>query len=84
MVKERVMKGAVVKFSNGYSFRTSINGTDAEIKKYYMGKYFDIGVYPKEKMAKVVSVRVLKDDSVKKKRGTFAKKRIVKKSCKRK
>jgi len=35
-------------------------------------------------MAKVVSVRVLKDDSVKKKRGTFAKKKTVKKACKRK
>ena len=79
------MKGAVVKFSDGYTLRTSINGTDAEIKQYYKkGTWFNLGDGPRDYMAKVVSVRVLKDDSVKKKRGTFAKKKTVKKACKRK
>ena len=79
------MKGAVVKFSDGYTLRTSINGTDAEIKQYYKkGTWFNLGDGPRDYMAKVVSVRVLKDDSVKKKRGTFAKKKTVKKVCRRK
>ena len=79
------MKGAVVKFSDGYTLRASINGTDAEIKQYYKkGTWFNLGDGPRDYMAKVVSVRVLKDDSVKKKRGTFAKKKAVKKACKRK
>jgi hypothetical protein len=79
------MKGAVVKFSDGYILRTSINGTDAEIKDYYKkGRWFNLGDGPRDYMAKVVSVRVLKDDSPKKKSGTFAKRKVVKKSCKRK
>jgi hypothetical protein len=82
------MKGAEVKFNTGDVLRTSINGTDAEIKNYYRkGRWFNLGGKydpTKDRMAKVVSCRVLKDDSVKKKSGTFAKKRTVKKSCRRK
>jgi hypothetical protein len=38
------MNTAKVKFSNGDSIITSINGTDAEIRDYYkIGRYFNLG-----------------------------------------
>lgn len=84
---ENKMKGAVVKFNTGDVLRTSINGTDAEIKNYYKkGRWFNLGDKydpTKDRMAKVVSVRVLKDDSPKKS-GAWSKKKTVKKSCRRK
>jgi len=46
--------------SSGYSWESNINGTDEEVKKYYMGKYFDIGNYPHEKMDKVTNVIIIK------------------------
>jgi hypothetical protein len=72
------MKGAEVKFNTGDVLRTSINGTDAEIKDYYRkGRWFNLGGKrdpTKDRMAKVVSCKVLKDDAPKKRSGTFAKK----------
>lgn len=69
------MKGAEVRFNTGDVLRTSINGTDAEIKNYYKkGKWFNLGGKydpTKDRMAKVVSCKVLKDDNVKK-RGTWS------------
>jgi hypothetical protein len=55
------MKGVIVKFSNGDTITTDINGTDDEIYKYYSGKWFDVGVYPEELMAKVVEVTILQE-----------------------
>ena len=37
------MKTVRVLFSNSDSFTTSINGTDDEIRRYYVGKVFNLG-----------------------------------------
>jgi hypothetical protein len=52
------MKVAVVKFSNGDSITTNINGTDEQIKAYYLNNYFDMGIFPEELMLKPVSCDV--------------------------
>ena len=41
---------------SGYDWSTHINGTIKYAKKYFMGNMFDVGVYPVEKMEKVVKV----------------------------
>jgi len=43
-------------FANGNSLVTEINGTFQDAKKYYLGKYFNIGIYPIEQMSKAVEV----------------------------
>lgn len=58
--REEKMRFATITTESGYTWSTSINGTDEEINKYFMGQYFDVGVFPVEKMEKVVSV-VVKD-----------------------
>jgi hypothetical protein len=45
---------------SGYSWETTINGTEEDIKKYFLGVYFNIGVYPHEKLERVVSVIFIK------------------------
>ena len=53
------LKYVRVYYSNGKSIPTEMNKnlTDAEINKYFrVGKVFNVGVYPKEVMAKVTKV----------------------------
>jgi len=52
------MKTVIVKFDNGDSITTSINGTDEEIKNYYkIGREFNLGCV-EDLMAKVISCEV--------------------------
>jgi hypothetical protein len=52
------MKTAIVKFSNGDTITTGINGTDAEIRDYYaVGKWFNLGCV-EDLMTQVVSVDI--------------------------
>jgi len=46
------------------SWETNINGTDEEIKNYFLGNFFDVGVYPIEKMEKVEKV-IIYDKKIK-------------------
>ena len=56
------MKTAIIKFDNGDTITTSINGTDEEISKYYeIGKAFNIGLNGNDHMAKVISVEIIGD-----------------------
>lgn len=55
------MKTAIVKFENGDTITTNINGTDEEIRRYYMGHYFDMGIYPEELMVKALLVEILQE-----------------------
>lgn len=55
------MKGAKATTTSGLSWSTSINGTDEEIRRYFMGQSFDVGVYPEEKYERVVKVEILPD-----------------------
>lgn len=47
-----------VTFDNGDVIITDFNAqvSREEIAKYFMGKYFDVGTYPKEDMQKAVKV----------------------------
>lgn len=54
------MKTAHITFDNGDTITTSINGTDDEIRAYYLGKWFNLGTVDDD-MHKAVSVDVLPD-----------------------
>ena len=57
------MKTAIVKFGNGDTITTGINGTDEEIKEYYaIGRWFNLGNGENDLMASVVSCEVEKGD----------------------
>lgn len=48
-----------VKFANPkYNYETSVSGeiTEQEARKYFVGQTFDMGVYPKENMQKVIDI----------------------------
>ncbi len=52
------MKTAIVKFDNGDSITTDINGTEEEIKSYYsIGKQFNLGCVD-DVLAKVILCEV--------------------------
>jgi len=52
------MKTATIQFDNGNKLTTSINGTKAEIEKYYLGNTFNLGTGGNDQMAKAVSVEI--------------------------
>lgn len=52
------MKVAKVTFSNGHYLETCINGTDEEIRDYYLNNIFNLGTVDKDIMAKGVKVEV--------------------------
>lgn len=52
------MKTVKVTFDNGDSIITNINGTESEIKEYYIGSVFNIGTY-EDCLVKAVSVKFL-------------------------
>ena len=55
------MKTAIVKFSNGDTITTGINGTDEEIRQYYrIGRVFNLGDgCGGDLMSSVTSVEIL-------------------------
>ena len=58
-----------VKFANPeYNYETSVAGhiTEAEARKYFVGQMFNVGVYPNEKMEKVMDIEFYP-------KGTYAK-----------
>ena len=52
------MRTVKVIYDNGDSVITKINGTESEIKAYYIGKVFNIGT-TKDLLVKAVSVEFL-------------------------
>jgi len=52
------MKYATVTTTSGHTWGTDINGSDESITEYFLGKFFDIGVYPEERLEKVVKVEI--------------------------
>ena len=52
------MKYATLTTDSGYTWSTDINGTIESIYSYFLGKYFDVGVYPEEKMEIVSKVSI--------------------------
>jgi len=53
------MKTIKVTFSGGNSLVTSINGTQEEIEKYYLGNSFNIGDGEKDRIERAVKVEFL-------------------------
>ena len=52
------MRTARVITESGYSWITDINGTNQSIRDYFLGKVFNIGAYPVEKMERVLKVEI--------------------------
>jgi hypothetical protein len=48
-----------VTFSDGDSVETSINGTDEEIKRYYLGQQFNVGSGGEDRMVTATAVEFL-------------------------
>lgn len=44
------------------TWTTNINGTKKSVEKYFLGKWFNIGVYPAEQMEKIIKVEFHKED----------------------
>ena len=51
-------KYAKVTTTSGHNWTTPINGSFSEIVSYFLGKRFDIGIFPIEKMERVIKVEV--------------------------
>lgn len=57
------MKSVKVIFEDPkHNYYTTVNGsnTDEEIKEYFVGTYFNVGVYPVEDMQKCIKVEIKK------------------------
>jgi len=52
------MNSAKFTTTSGYSWTTDINGSLSDVADYLLGKMADVGVYPVEKMEKVVSLEM--------------------------
>lgn len=60
--KAKAMRTIRVTFEDGNTITTNINGTDEEIRRYYIGQSFNFGdtqEHPKDKMVKAISVEFL-------------------------
>ena len=60
------MKSVTVKFNNpDLNYQTSINPacTTEEIRKYFVGTVFNMGVYPVENMQRCIDVEVSEADN---------------------
>jgi hypothetical protein len=53
-----MFKSAKVTTISGHNWTTRINGSFDEIVSYFLGQRFDIGIFPVEKMERVVKVEV--------------------------
>lgn len=54
------MQGVKVIFDNSkYNYVTSCNGTLEQIRHYFVGKYFDVGIYPIELMRKCTDIELV-------------------------
>lgn len=52
------MRTATITTTSGHTWTTDINGTDYEICRYFLNQWFDVGVYPVEKIEKVIRVDI--------------------------
>lgn len=52
------MKAATVYLNDGTNYTTSINGPDAEIKKYFLNQWLNVGEGENDKMRKCIDVKI--------------------------
>jgi len=56
------MRSIKVTFSDGHTISTNVNGTDEEIRRYYLGHVFNFGdteAHPKDKLVTAVKVEFI-------------------------
>lgn len=58
------MRSIEVTYSDGQKIQTSINGTDDEIRRYYLGKSFNLGRGAEDYVVKATDVKFLDEDPV--------------------
>ena len=58
------MKSVELVTSTGFQWETSVSeqSTLESVCQYFLGKWFDVGIYPKEKMEKVEGLRFFGSD----------------------
>ena len=49
-------------YTKSTNWTTSVNGTEEEIKDYFLNRWFNVGTYPVERMEKVIKVEILKEE----------------------
>jgi len=72
MNKETSLGVVTIKFDNPkYNYTTNVSSstTEAEAKRFFVGKMFNVGSYPKENMQKVIGIDFSKSDDKMKKGG---------------
>ena len=55
-------------FSNSqYNYETNVsaNATEQTTKEYFVGKYFDLGIYPKEDIQKCIDIEFTDNNKIK-------------------
>lgn len=52
------MKSVKLTTKSGYTWETDSNGTNKSIRDYFLGCRFNVGVYPVEKMERVIKIEV--------------------------
>lgn len=61
-MKPRIVKSfrtAIITTEDGTQWSTSINGSNTEIRKYFMGRYINVEIYPIEKMSRVINLVII-------------------------
>jgi hypothetical protein len=55
-----MLKSAKLTTTTGYTWKTSISATASyeSTIEYFLGKYFDVGIYPIENLEKVVKIEI--------------------------
>ncbi len=55
----KAFRTAIITTEDGTQWSTSITCSNETIRKYFMGKYVDVGTYPTEKMSKVTNLVII-------------------------
>lgn len=50
-----------------YNYETNVssNSTEQTAKEYFVGKYFDLGIYPKEDFQKCIDIEFIDNNKIK-------------------
>lgn len=61
-----MLNTVIVHLENGekYSTNVSAQATEDSCREYFIGKFFDMGVYPQEKLVKCKDIKFIKGTSL--------------------
>tara|TARA_R110000744_G_scaffold7342_2_gene25276 strand:- start:933 stop:1100 length:168 start_codon:yes stop_codon:yes gene_type:complete len=55
------MQSVKIYFKNPkFNYSTNANGTKEELEKYFVGTFFDVGIYPRELLRECIQIEILK------------------------